>query len=265
MVYPAKIICLTEESVETLFWLGKGDLIAGVSKYVKRPAEALKLPVVSAFTKSNIDEIVKMNADIILGYSDIQKDIARELIEKGQNVFIANHQSISGILNFIRLIGNLVDGKREAQDLILRCEAKIREAQDFAKTLNTKPKVYFEEWDNPLISSIKWVTEILTLCGGEVIFPNDDDTHLAKDRFVTHEDIIAKNPDIFLACWCGKKVDKDKIKNRAGYAEINAIKTEQLFELDPAIYLQPGPAPFLAGIDEILNIYKAWVRLDTKK
>lgn len=265
MVYPAKIICLTEESVETLFWVGKGDLIKGVSKYVERPIEATKLPVVSAFTKSNIDEIVAKKADLILGYSDIQKDIAKELVEKGQNVFIANHQSLDGILNYIYMLGNLVDAKPKTSELIELCHQKMNEAKKFAQDMPAKPKVYFEEWDNPLISSIKWVTELLELCGGEVIFSNNKEEHLAKDRIVSHEEIRARNPDIFLACWCGKKVKMDKIYNRDGYKDIAAIKHQQVFELNPAIYLQPGPAPFLTGIDEILSIYSSWLELDTKK
>lgn len=263
MGYPNKIICLTEESVETLFCLGKENLIAGVSQYVKRPAKAQELPVVSAFTKSNIKKIVALKPDLILGYSDIQQDIAKELIARGQNVWISNHQSLVGILDYISLLGRVVDANNEAVELIKFCQKKMSQAQDYATSLKRKPKVYFEEWDEPMISSIRWVTELLELCGGEVIFPNDHTKHLAKDRFVTHQEVIKKNPDIILACHCGKKVKLDKIYKREGYQKIKAIQTNQLFELDPAVYLQPGPAPFLAGIDEILGIYNAWTNLDT--
>lgn len=263
MSFPNKIICLTEESVETLFSIGKGEHIIGVSCYVKRPKEALNIQTVSAFTKSNIKKIVSLKPDLVLGYSDIQKDIAADLIKAGLNVFIANHQSVQGIFDYISLLGKMVDAKTESEKLITLCQKKIKKAHEFSKTLKVKPKVYFEEWDEPCISSILWVSEILELCGAEVIFPNDLNQHLASNRINEPEEIIKKNPDIVFLCWCGKKANIDSFKNRAGFKKIKAVKNNQIFELAPEIFLQPGPAPFIDGIDQIISIYEAWSNLDT--
>lgn len=256
-----KIICLTEESVETLFEIEAGDSIIGVSAFVKRPDAALSLPKVSFFTTSNIDKICKMKPDLILGFSDIQKDIARDLIERGMDVWISNHRSIEGIKNYIYRLSLLVDKKDNGLKLLDKINQKIEEAILFCKSLEVKPKVYFEEWDEPLISSIQWVSELIELCGGENIFHEKSVGVLAKDRFVTHDDIISLNPDIIIACHCGKKVKLDKIKSRRKYDEIAAVKSNQVFEVEPEIFLQPGPAVLTDGIDIILDIFGKWRNL----
>lgn len=254
--YPSKIICLTEESVETLFLLGKQDLIVGVSAFVKRPSDAQKLPKVSLFTSSNYTKILKAKPDLIVGHSDIQKDIARDLIELGQDVYIANHRSVEGILRYIKMISNLVEAKKEGQILLSKLISKIKEAKDFAKTLQRRPKVYFEEWDEPQISAIKWVSELLDICGGDNIFKDREDGILAKERFCNDEDVIARNPDIIFGCWCGKKVRLGQIKNRKGYEGISAVQSGRVFELPPEIFLQPGPAPILDGLDILINYFR---------
>lgn len=254
--YPNRIICLTEESVETLFLLGRGHLIVGVSAFVKRPEEALKLDKVSFFTSSNYKKIIDKKPGLILGHSDIQKDIARDLIELGQNVFIANHRSIQGILQYIQMLSNLFDAKDEGEKLLSLLESKIAYAKELTKNLQYRPKIYFEEWDFPHISAIKWVSELIELCGGENIFALQGEGILAQERIVQSEEIIKNNPDIILACWCGKKVKVDNIKSRVGYEGINAVKNNQVFELAPEIFLQPGPAPILDGIDILMDIIK---------
>jgi iron complex transport system substrate-binding protein len=254
--YPSKIICLTEESVETLYLLKREELIVGVSAFVKRPVEAQSLPKVSYFTSSNYTKILTKNPDLILGHSDIQKDIARDLIEMGQNVFIANHRSIDGILSYIHMLSRLVEANEDGDKLIKTLELEILHAKEFTQTLQYKPRIYFEEWDDPLISAIEWVSELIELCGGVNINKKQANGILAKDRFTTHEHIIEANPDIILACWCGKKVKIDSIKNRVGYENINAVKNNQVFELMPEIFLQPGPAPILDGIKILINIVK---------
>jgi len=256
--YPQKIICLTEESVETLYLLGKEDLIGGVSAFVKRPVEAQKLPKVSFFTSSNYKKIIAQKPDLVLGHSDIQKDIARDLIELGLNVFIANHRSIEEILQYIHMLSNLVGQREKGDALIKTLMAKINEAQEFAKSLQNKPKVYFEEWDEPLISGIKWVSELITLCGGIDTHISSSQGVLAKDRFTSHEEIIKHNPDIIFGCWCGKKVNIDSIKERSGYQEISAVKNNRVFELAPEIFLQPGPAPIIDGIDILMDYFKRY-------
>ena len=254
--YPNKIICLTEESVETLFLVGRGDLIKGVSAFVKRPNEAQKLPKVSFFTTSNYDKILSHNPDLIIGHSDIQKDIARDLIELGQNVFISNHRSIDDILGYILMLSRMVGAEAAGIDLITSLEKKITEAKEFTKTLHKRPRIYFEEWDDPMISAIQWVSELIDLCGGVDILKSKSQGILAKDRFTSHEEVIALNPDIIFGCHCGKKVKVEKILNREGYQEVNAIKNKKVFELAPEIFLQPGPALLIDGIDILMNYIK---------
>lgn len=256
--YPSRIICLTEESVETLYLLGKEDLIKGVSAFVKRPEAAQKLPKVSFFTSSNLKKIIDKDPDLILGFSDIQKDIAKDLIGEGMNVYIANHRSIGGILEYIAMLSRMVDAKEEGEQLIAKLLQKISKAQEFAASLKKKPRVYFEEWDDPMISAIQWVSELIELCGGEEINKDLSQGSLAKERFVDPLTIIDKNPDLILGCWCGKKVKVDSIKNRDGFDQISAVKNDYVLELEPEIFLQPGPAPILDGIDILIDLFSKW-------
>ncbi|MAX66229.1 MAG: ABC transporter substrate-binding protein [Bacteriovoracaceae bacterium] len=256
--FPQRIICLTEEPVETLYLLGKEHLIVGVSAFVKRPKEAQKLPKVSFFTSSNYKKILEKKPDLVLGHSDIQKDIARDLIEMGQNVFIANHRSLEEILQYIQLLSRMVDASQEGEKLIKKLRNKINEAKEFTKTLHRRPKVYFEEWDEPQISAIKWVSELIELCGGENIFASKSDGLLAKERFVSNADVVAMNPDIIFACWCGKKVQLSSFAQREGFSEVSAIKSKRVLELPPEIFLQPGPAVFLEGINILIEHFKSF-------
>ncbi|MFT6070068.1 MAG: iron complex transport system substrate-binding protein [Bacteriovoracaceae bacterium] len=254
--YPERIICLTEESVETLFHLGEEHRIVGVSAYVERPVEAKKIKKVSAFTSANIGKILELKPDLVLGFSDIQKDIARDLIGAGINVYFANHRSLEEILNYILCLGSLVGKKEEALELISTLEKNLLKASEFSKTLSRKPRVYIEEWDEPMISGIKWFSELIEACGGVDIFSQKSQQSLAPDRIVSNKDVISSNPDFIFGCWCGKKVDIDQIKSREGYLNIEAVKNNRVFELDPAIFLQPGPAPFIDGIPKIINFFK---------
>lgn len=255
---PLKIICLTEESVETLFELGAGDQVIGVSAFVKRPAAAMKIPKVSFFTSSNINKIIKNKPDLILGFSDIQKDIAKELIEKGQDVWISNHRSVEGILKYVKTLSLMVDKKDEGENLLSKLENKINQAIAFSKSLSKKPKVYFEEWDDPQIVAIQWVSEILELCGAINITKSYSEGVLAKERIIEDSHVIGSNPDIIFACHCGKKVKLNTIYEREGYESINAVKNNHIYELEPEIFLQPGPAIILDGIDILIDHFKEW-------
>ena len=257
-VFPQRIICLTEESVETLYALGKQELIKGVSAFVKRPKEAQKLPKVSFFTDANIDKILAKKPDLVLGFSDIQKDIAKDLIGAGVNVMVANHRSLQEVLDYILLLSRMVDAKDEGELLFERCLREIERAQEFARTLQQKPRVYFEEWDDPMIGSIRWVSELIELCGGVDINKELSMGTLAKERFVNPQDIVQKNPDIIFGCWCGKKVKIDQITGRVNWDKINAVEKRQVFELEPEIFLQPGPALFLDGISLLVESFKKW-------
>ena len=254
--FPNSIVCMTEESVEVLYALGRSELIAGVSAYVERPKEAKSKPRVCAFTHANLRKIVEMKPDLVLGFSDIQKDIAKNLVAEGVNVFIANHRSVDGILNYIQMIGNLVGEPQKAAEYVEELEAKIAKARDKAKTFSTRPRVFIEEWDSPLICGIEWFAEIVEICGGDVVHTESSKSSLASGRIMTPEEVVEQSPDIILACWCGKKVVFNTIYERPGFSELPAIRNNQVFELDPAIFLQPGPAPIVSGIDQLLEIFE---------
>jgi iron complex transport system substrate-binding protein len=256
--YPSKIICLTEESVETLFLIGKGHLIKGVSSFVKRPKEALDLPKVSFFTSSNLQKIVNFSPDLVLGFSDIQKDIAKDLIGAGLNVWISNHRSVQELLNYIVTLSSMVGAKEDGEKLVKELIDKINSIKNLATKFSRKPRVYFEEWDEPKISAIRWVSEFIEIAGGEDIFKDKSQGAMAKERFVSDQEVINANPDIVLGCWCGKKFNKNAFVTREGYQNINAVKNNQVFEVEPEIFLQPGPAPILDGLDILYTIFTNW-------
>lgn len=256
MSFPSKIICLTEESVETLYLLGRSDLIQGVSQYVERPLEAKKHPQVSQFIRSDIEKIISLKPDLILGFSDIQKDIARELIGRGLSVFVTNQRSLMEILNNILLLGRMIGEEEKANKLVTGFREKLEVVKEKSKLLPFKPLVYFEEWDHPRLSAIQWVSELIEACGGENIF-HDKVGALAEDRKITDAEVIEKNPDIIFGCWCGKKVKIDAITQRSGYGELTAVKNKQVWELPPEIFLQPGPALFVDGLDQMFSYFES--------
>jgi iron complex transport system substrate-binding protein len=255
MVFPSRIICLTEESVETLYLLDKSDLIHGVSQYVERPPQARQKPIVSQFLRSDIEAIAAIGPDLVIGFSDIQKDIARELIGRGLNVLVTNQRSLSEILDYILFLGRIVDAPVEAAALVESFHAKMEQIRQAAAQFPRRPRVYFEEWDRPRLSGIRWVSELIEVCGGENIFA-DRVGALAREREVDDAAIVQKNPELIIGCWCGKKVNLESIAARPGYQQITAVKTGQIKEVSPAIFLQPGPALFLDGLDQLFNLLK---------
>lgn len=260
MSFPAKIICLTEESVETLYLLGREDLIAGVSQYVERPPEAKsKHPTVTQFIRSDIEQIVSMKPDLVIGFSDLQKDIASQLIGRGLNVFVTNQRSLEEILNNILLLGRMIGEGEKAQKLIDSFKQKLDVFK--ARKLTRRPRVYFEEWDHPNYSGIQWVSELIEACGGENIF-KDKSGAMARDREVTHEEIIKRNPEIIFGCWCGKPVKLDSFEKRPGFGAVSAVQNKFIWELDPAVFLQPGPALFVDGLDQMFEKIQKVATLD---
>jgi iron complex transport system substrate-binding protein len=254
-----RIICMTEESVEFLHAIGRADLIAGVSVYAKRPKEVGQHPVISAFTHANLKKIQKIKPDLVIGFSDIQKDIARDLIAEGIDVYISNQRSIEEIFRYMWTLGNLVGEAEKTNEYIKTLEAKITKARSFAKTLKKRPLVYIEEWDDPQICGIRWFSELVSLCGGIDIFEAKSLEGIkAQQRFVTNQEVGSLNPDIILACWCGKKVDIESIKMRPELAQIPAIKNNDVYELPPEVFLQPGPALFVDGIDQLLELFSSF-------
>ncbi len=247
-----RIICLTEETVETLYLLGRQDLIAGVSQYVERPPEAKKHPVVSQFIRSDTEQIVAMKPDLVIGFSDLQKDIASELIGRGLNVLVTNQRSLKEILSNILLLGRIVGEEQKALKLMASFVSKLARFEAEAKNFKFRPKVYFEEWDRPHYSCIQWVSELIYAVGGQNIFEHKTGA-MARDREVQDTEVIELNPDIIFGCWCGKKVNVDSITKRSGYEVISAVQNQQVWELDPAIFLQPGPALFVDGLDQMFE------------
>ncbi|MEE2742850.1 MAG: ABC transporter substrate-binding protein [Bdellovibrionota bacterium] len=249
---------MTEESVETLYALGKEDLIVGVSAFVKRPLEAQKKKKISAFTSANIPKIQELKPDLILGFSDIQKDIARDLIGLGFNVFISNHRSLEETLSYILTLGSLVGEREKTLKLIDHYEKLMEKASTLGQSLKKRPRVYLEEWDDPMICGISWFSELVSLCGGEDICQSYSKGILAKDRFISTEYIKEQNPDIIFGCWCGKKVNIASIKEREGWHQIKAVKNNQVFELAPEIFLQPGPSLFVDGPKVLATFFEMW-------
>lgn len=247
---PERIVCLTEETVETLYLLGEEDRIVGVTGYAVRPRRVrMEKPRVSAFTSADIPKILALEPDLVLTFSDLQADIAADLIRAGVTVMAYNQRDVAGILAMIRHLGATVGQEQRAAQLASHYEQRLA---DIAARPAPRCKVYFEEWDDPMISGIRWVSELVEIAGGQDVFPKLSRQPAAKDRFVTSEDVIAAAPDVILASWCGKKVRPEKIAARPGWDAIPAVRKNRIFEIKSPLILQPGPAALTDGLDAIL-------------
>ena len=249
--YPQRIVCLTEETTETLYLLGEGDRVAGVSGYTVRPPEARHKPRVSAFINARFDKIEALHPDLILGFSDLQADIAAELIKRGYPVMVFNQRSVSEILQMIRVVGALVGRAERAETLVADLERGIAGVRARAAQLTVRPRVFFEEWDAPLISGIRWVEELVEIAGGETIFPELREAKLGKDRIVDPAEVARRAPDVIVASWCGKAVRKERIRARPGWQEVPAVRLDQIYEIKSALILQPGPAALTDGLRQL--------------
>ena len=249
---PSRLVCLTEETVETLYLLDEQDLIVGVSGYAVRPPQVRReKPRVSAFTSADIPKILALEPDLVLTFSDLQAPIAAGLIRAGVAVHAFNQRDIAGILAMIRTVGALVGALAEAEALAQSYEARLNEVAASVHG-RPKPKVYFEEWDDPLISGIGWVSELIEIAGGKEVFPKLRKQRAAKDRIVSPQDVIAAAPDVIFASWCGKKVVPEKSRQRPGWDAIPAVRNDRIVEIKSALILQPGPAALTDGLDAIL-------------
>ena len=257
---PRRIVCLTEEPTEVLYALGEQDRIVGISGFTVRPVIARKeKPKVSAFTSAKIGEILKLEPDFVIGFSDIQADIAAALIRHGVEVWISNHRSVPGILDYIRRLGALVGAADRANAYADDLQRGLDAIEREAAMLPHRPKVYFEEWDEPPITGIRWVAELIRIAGGDDLFPERALESLAKARILEDADeVIRRAPDIILGSWCGKKFRPEKVTARPGWSAIPAVRDGQLFEIKSPLILQPGPAALTAGVGEIARIIKAW-------
>ena len=249
--YPSRIVCLTEETTEILYLLGESDRIVGVSGYTVRPPEARQKPRVSSFLHANVEKIEALSPDLILAFSDLQADIVSGLIRKGYAVMLFNQRSVAEILQAVRLVGALVGVQTRAERLADDLQRGLDELAREAATLPRRPRVYFEEWDEPLISGIQWVEELVEIAGGAPVFPQLRSAGLAKDRIVSGDAVIEANPDVILASWCGKRVQPSRITSRPGWDAITAVRQGRIHEIKSSIILQPGPAALTDGVRAI--------------
>jgi len=254
--YPERIVCLTEETTETLYLLGEQDRIVGISGFTVRPPEARRdKPKVSAFTSAKTDRIVDLQPDLVIGFSDLQADIAAELIRMGVNVLITNQRSVQEILDMILTVSSIVGAHEKGQILVNEYIERLTRAQQSAQALPFKPRVYFEEWDEPMISAIRWVSELIGYAGGTDCFAQLGLKSHGKDRIIAESQaVIDANPDIIIGSWCGKKFRADKVKQRAGWSAVTAVRTDELHEIKSPFILQPGPAALTEGLEQLQAI-----------
>ena len=257
-MFPTRIVCLTEETTETLYLLGEGDRIVGVSGYTVRPPEARQKPRVSSFLHARFDKIEALRPDLVLAFSDLQADITGELIKRGYPVFTFNQRSVDEILQMIRVLGGIVGRPDKGNALADELARGLDRIRDSATELPRRPRVYFEEWDDPLISGICWVDELVEIAGGVTVFPELRRGRLAKERIVTSEQVMAAAPDVIIGSWCGKPVRREKIASRPGWDRIPAVTLGHIYEVKSAYILQPGPASLTEGVSQLHGIIAAW-------
>ena len=249
--WPSRIACLTEETTEILYLLGEGDRVVGISGYTVRPPEARSKPKVAAFINARFDKIDALKPDLILGFSDLQADIASELIRRGYNVVIFNQRTIAEILRMIRTVAALVGRQAAGETLADDLERGLDRVRDMAAQLPRRPRVFFEEWDDPLISGICWVDELIEIAGGDPIFPQLRSAGLAKDRIVSVDAVRAADPEVIVASWCGKAMKKRTIVERPGWSTVSAVRNDHVYEIKSTYILQPGPASLTEGVTRL--------------
>ena len=258
--YPERIVCLTEEPTEVLYALGEEARIVGISGFTVRPARARReKPKVSAFTSAKVEEIVKLRPDLAVGFSDIQADIAQALVARGIEVWIANHRSIEGILGYVRRLGAMVGAVGRAERLAGDLRAHVDGVRAAASRLERRPRVYFEEWDDPQISAIAWVSELIGVAGGDDAFPERAACPMGRDRILADPaEVVRRAPDIIVGSWCGKKFRPERVAARPGWDAVPAVRDGELHEVKSPIILQPGPAALTDGLDALHRIVVAW-------
>lgn len=254
--YPQRIVCLTEEPTEVLYRIGQSDRIVGISGFTVRPAKARReKPKVSAFINAKIGRILDLKPDLVIGFSDIQADIAQALIKAGVEVWISNHRSVQGILNYCLRLCCLVGEPERGRELRAEMEQTIATVRAKAALLPSRPRVYFEEWDEPRITAIQWVSELIDIAGGTDVFPERGKSSLAKGRILESDDeVYAAAPEVIIGSWCGKRFSPTKVREREGWQDVPAVRDDQLHEIKSPLILQPGPAALLEGLPALHKI-----------
>jgi iron complex transport system substrate-binding protein len=257
---PQRIVCLTTETVEVLYALGEQDRIAGISGYTVRPPEARKeKPKVYAFTSGDIDKILAVQPDLVLTFSDLQADIARDLIKAGIPVYAFNMRSVEDILGMVETLGRLVGAEARAAQLVAKLEAEIAAARAIAAERlarrGRRPRVYFEEWDEPNITAVRWVSELIEIAGGENIYAERAALPLARDRILANPDeVVVHDPEVIIGSWCGKHFRPERVAERPGWSAISAVRSGRLHEIKSAIILTPGPVAISEGLPLLLEL-----------
>lgn len=249
--YPRRIVCLTEETTETLYLLGEGDRVVGVSGYTVRPPEARQKPRVSSFLHARYEKIEALEPDLVLAFSDLQADITTELVKRGHAVFTFNQRSVAEILQMIRVLAGIVGAAPRGEALARELEGGLDRIREQARAFPRRPRVYFEEWDEPMISGIRWVEELVEIAGGDPVFPDRRHAKLAKDRIVTSDEVIGLAPDVIVGSWCGKPLRAERIASRPGWDRIPAVRDGHIYEVKSALILQPGPAALTDGVRQL--------------
>ena len=246
--HPERIVCLTEETTETLYLLGEGHRVVGISGYTLRPPEARSKPKVSSFISARYEKIEALEPDLVLTFSDLQAGIASDLVKRGLPVFAFNQRSVADILQMIRVLAGIVGSEAKGRALADSLERGLDDIRTAARRFPTRPRVFFEEWDTPLISGIQWVEELIEIAGGDPIFPELRYKRLAKNRIVAEDEALRRAPDAILASWCGKKMKKRTIVSRPGWSDLPAVRHDRIFEIPSTYILQPGPAALTDGV-----------------
>ena len=258
--YPRRIVCLTEETTETLYRIGAGDLVVGISGYTVRPKEARAKPRISTFLEADFGEILGLKPDLVLGFSDLQADLARELAKRGVPVMVFNQRSIAEILQAVRVIGALAGRAEPADALARELVTGLEHIAAKARALPRRPRVFFEEWPDPLISGIRWVSELVEVAGGEDVCAESRASQGAQGRICDPGDVARRDPEVVVASWCGKKVKRALIVARPGWEGVRAVRDDQIYEISSSLILQPGPAALTDGVAELHAILAAVAR-----
>ena len=258
--YPERIVCLTEETTETLYRIGAGDRVVGVSGFTVRPPEARKKPKVSSFLDAKFDRILELKPDLVLGFSDLQAEIARELVVRGIPIYLFNQRSVAEILQVIRILGAIVGLPAKGEALADELSANLQRHEQNAARLPRRPRVFFEEWNEPLICGIRWCSELIEIAGGDDVCLESRAQQGAKGRVYEPAEIARRNPEVVIASWCGRKVSREKIRARPGWSAAQAVIDDQLYEVKSSHILQPGPAALSDGVDQLAQIIAAVAR-----
>ncbi len=258
--FPKRIVCLTAETAEMVYALGAGERVVGVPGTAERPPEVREKPKVGGFTTFRLDKILALTPDLVLAFSDLQKDIVRDLVGAGIPVFATNQRSFDDILQTILMVGGVIGREAAARELIQDMRDEVRQIREFSSIWPDRPRVYFEEWHEPLIAGIRWVSELIEIAGGNDIFPELRERAAASGRVVDPEEVVRRDPQIIVASWCGKKLEPERIRSRPGWDRVSAVKENRIYELDGADILAPGPS-VMVGLRRLHEIVQGYMQI----